>query len=108
MRKTLDWEPYIAAADPDRPYPERLKAYAKIAHERLDTERFRDFCRTRLGHLDELAHEMFGEEIVRDAVRQKVTALFPPHEIDEFTELFWSRIQKWREQEGVHGDKDGF
>jgi hypothetical protein len=29
-------------------------------------------------------------------VRQKVEAMYPDHEIDEFTELFWSRIQQWR------------
>jgi hypothetical protein len=37
---------------------------------------------------------------VRDAVRQKVEALYPAHEVDEFTELFWSRIQDWRRLEG--------
>ena len=34
----------------------------------------------------------------KDAVRQKVTALFPAHEIERFTELFWERIQQWRAQ----------
>ena len=43
-----------------------------------------------------------------ELIRQKVQALFPAHEHDEFTELFWTRIQSWREQEGRHGDKDGF
>ena len=38
--------------------------------------------------------------MMRDAIHQKVEALFPAHEIDEFTELFWDRIQLWREQEG--------
>jgi len=33
-------------------------------------------------------------------VRRKVTALFPAHEIEEFTELFFARIQSWREAEG--------
>jgi hypothetical protein len=32
-------------------------------------------------------------------VFQKVSALFPPHEIERFTELFWSRIQDWRKLE---------
>jgi hypothetical protein len=27
-------------------------------------------------------------------VLQKVTALFPEHEIEPFTELFWQRIQE--------------
>jgi hypothetical protein len=108
MRRTLDWQPFYDIADRDLPFREKLSAYAAVAHERFETERFRDFCRTKLGHLDELAHDFFGSDILRDAVRQKVTALFPAHEVDEFTELFWQRIQHWREQEGRHGDADGF
>ena len=34
----------------------------------------------------------------RDAIMQKVAALFPAHEIDEFTELFWQRIREWRKE----------
>lgn len=108
MRRNLDWEPFYAVADRDLPYREKLAEYARIAHERFETERFRDFCRKHLGHLDELAYDFFGSEVLRDAIRQKVTALFPAHEIDEFTELFWSRVQLWREQEGARGDQDGF
>ncbi len=108
MRKTLDWDPFYAVADRDLSLPDRLEAYAAIAHERFETERFRDFCRTHLGHLDELAYEFFGSPTMRDAVHQKVAALFPPHEVEEFTELFFSRVQKWREEEGRHGDQDGF
>ena len=56
-----------------------------------------------LGHLDAVADEFFGTEQARDAVRQKVTALFPAHEVDEFTELFYGRIQQWRAAEGRTG-----
>jgi hypothetical protein len=108
MRKNLDWEPYYAVADRDLPLRERLREYARIAHERFETERFREFCRKHLGHLDELAYEFFGSPTMRDAVHKKVTALFPAHEIDEFTELFFNRVQRWREQEGARGDQDGF
>ncbi len=108
MRRNMDWEAFYEVADRDLPFREKLSEYAKIAHERFETERFRDFCQTKLGHLDELAHDFFGSETLRDAIRQKVTALFPAHEIDEFTELFWSRVQLWREQEGGRGDQDGF
>ena len=108
MRRNLDWAPFYAVADRDIPYREKLSEYAKIAHERFETEKFREFCRKDLGHLDELAYEFFGSDIMRDAIRRKVTALFPAHEIDEFTELFWQRVQLWREQEGQKGDPDGF
>jgi hypothetical protein len=108
MRKNMDWQPFLDVAGRDLPPRERLREYAKIAHERFETERFREFCRTKLGHLDELAHGFFGSDTMRDAIRQKVEALFPPHEHEEFTQLFWDRVQLWREQEGRHGDRDGF
>ena len=40
--------------------------------------------------------EFFATPVAKDAVRQKVAALFPAHEVDAFTELFWNRIQTWR------------
>ena len=108
MRKNMDWQPFLDVAGRDLAPRERLSEYAKIAHERFETERFRDFCREHLGHLDELAHEFFGSDIMRDAIREKVTALFPAHEVEEFTELFWRRVQDWREAEGAAGEADGF
>jgi hypothetical protein len=102
MRPNLDWEPFFEIAQEGMPYRERLGAYARLAHPRFDTDRFREFCDKHLPHLDEVAHDFFGSEIARDAVRQKVSALFPPHEIDEFTDLFWGRIQQWRKTEGAH------
>ena len=40
--------------------------------------------------------DFFGDPVANDAVRQKVAALFPAHEVDDFTDLFWQRIQRWR------------
>jgi hypothetical protein len=101
MRRNLDWRPYYEIADQeDMPYRERLRAYARIAHERYETERFHEFCAKHLAHLDELAYEFFASDSARDAVHQKVRWLFPAHEVEQFTELFWQRIQLWREQEG--------
>ncbi|MDU8945809.1 ATP-grasp domain-containing protein [Ovoidimarina sediminis] len=108
MRRNMDWQPFYDIAEKDLSPRERLREYARIAHERFETEKFREFCRSELGHLDELAYEFFGSDTLRDAIRQKVEALFPAHEIDEFTQLFWDRIQTWREQEGRVGDQDGF
>ena len=41
--------------------------------------------------------DFFATDIARDAVRQKVAALFPAHEVEQFTDLFWDRIQQWRQ-----------
>jgi hypothetical protein len=109
MQRHMGWAPFYEIADREDLDPrERLSAYAALAHERFETEKFRDFCRTHLPHLDELAYEYFGSGIMRQAIYKKVAAVFPAHEIEEFTELFWNRIQAWREQEGVHGDQGGF
>ena len=53
-----------------------------------------------MGHLDEVAWEFFGTDECREAVRGKVAQLFPPHEIDQFTEYFFDAIQQWRKDEG--------
>lgn len=98
MRVNLDWTPYYAIAASDRSYAEKLDAYAKIADERLETARFEEFCAKHLGHLDEVAHEFFASAEAREAIKQKVGSLFPAHEIEWFTELFWQRIQAWRRE----------
>ncbi|MCB1055374.1 MAG: hypothetical protein KDD11_07655 [Acidobacteria bacterium] len=103
MRKNVDWQPYYDVLAKDLPYRERLAAYAAIARERLEADRFEEFCAKHLGHLDEVLCEFFTSDIARDAVRQKVAALFPKHEIDMFTELFWRRIQYHLEVEYGHG-----
>jgi hypothetical protein len=98
MRRNLDWAPYYEVAKSDRNYQEKLDAYAAIADERFETKRFEEFCATHLSHLDDVADDFFGSSEARDAVMQKVAALFPAHEIDTFTELFWQRIQEWRKE----------
>jgi hypothetical protein len=97
MRINLDWKPFFDIAKRGLPYRERLAAYAEIARKRLAKQDFERFCRRHLPDLDQLVWEFFATDTARQAIREKVTALFPPREIDEFTELFWSRIQQWRE-----------
>ena len=96
MRRTLDWDAFYEIAREDAPYREKLAAYAKIARKRLDAARFEEFCAQQLSHLPEAAWEFFGTDVAKDAVRQKVAALYPADEVERFTELFWERIQKWR------------
>jgi hypothetical protein len=96
MRQTLDWEPFYAVAREPLPYREKLSRYAAIARERLDATRFQDFCAEHLSHLDAIADEFFASPECREAVRLKVGALYPPHEVEPFTDLFFGRIQRWR------------
>jgi hypothetical protein len=96
MRKTLDWDPFFEIAAGSGTFREKLASYAGIARQRLDADRFEEFCATHLSRLDEVAWEFFGSDAAKQAVRAKVSALFPAHEVDEFTEYFWRKIQDWR------------
>ncbi len=99
MRQTVDWEPYYEIAGRGLPYEEALAEYGRLAEERLETERFEEFCAEHLSHVDEVTWEFFGTDTAKDAVHAKVTALFPEHEVEKFTEHFWGLIQFWRKTE---------
>ena len=99
MRRLPDWEPFYRARERTPSFDERLEAYAALADAHFETDRFREFCARHLPHLDEVALEFFATDVAKDAVRRKVAALFPAHEVESFTDLFWSRIQSWREDE---------
>lgn len=116
MRQSLDWQPFYDIARRDLPYRERLTEYARIARERMEEDRFVEFCDKHLGHLNEVAWEFFGTELCKQFVRDKVESLYPEHEIDKFTEHFFGLIQFWRKTEadrlGYHpeqnsGEKEG-
>jgi len=101
MHANLNWDKYFEIAKMDMPFDDKLEAYSKIALDYFEYDRFNEFCHQHLANLDEVAHEFFGSDVVRDAIHQKVEALYPEHEVDEFTELFWNRIQSWREQQNA-------
>ena len=100
MKTNLDWHEYFAIADQDIPFEEKLTAYVKLAKRHFDVDAFASFCATHLSQLDEVADEFFASETVHDAIKQKVESLFPAHEVEIFTELFWHRVQEWRRVEG--------
>ncbi|MDH3733292.1 MAG: hypothetical protein OEU54_07140 [Gemmatimonadota bacterium] len=95
----LDWGGFYEVCQPGMTVEERVRACGAVAKKRLEAERFYEFCERHLAHLDEVADEFFGSPTARDAIRQKVAALYPEHEIESFTELFWDRIQRARAEE---------
>jgi hypothetical protein len=99
MRKSVDWDPYYEIAAQELPQREKLKLYGDIARERLEVDRFEEFCAKHLAHLDEVAWEFFGSDRAKEAVRLKVESLFPQHEHEQFTDHFWGMIQFWRRTE---------
>ena len=98
MHANLSWQKFFDIAAEDIPFEEKLERYAKIALEHFEADQFEEFCEEHLPHLDEVAHEFFGSDVVLDAIQQKVEALYPEHEVEQFAELFWDRIQIWRDE----------
>jgi hypothetical protein len=96
MRMGFDPQPFYAIARESAPFVEKLAAYAAIARGRLDADRFAEFKERHLAALPEVAWEFFGSPEAKEAVRLKTAALYPAHEVERFTELFWERIQRWR------------
>jgi hypothetical protein len=99
MRHHPDWMPYFLIADSDLSYREKLAAYAGLAHEVYETARFEEFCAKNLADLDEVTWEYFGTDKAQETVRRKVEIVFPPHEVDQFTDHFWGLLQFWRKTE---------
>ncbi|HSW31336.1 MAG TPA: hypothetical protein VLH75_17750 [Longimicrobiales bacterium] len=97
--KQLDWQPFFDAVEEGMTLRERLDALVPLAKRRFDADRFEEFCARNLAHLDAVTHDWFGTDDAREAARRKVAALFPPHEVEAFTDLFFQRIQQWRADE---------
>jgi hypothetical protein len=100
-QRPMGWHRYFDAVEDGMTLRERLDAVMPIVHERFQTEAFEAFCDEHLAHLNEVTSAWFATDAARDAIRQKVAALFPEHEVEEFTELFFERIEQWRDSEGA-------
>jgi hypothetical protein len=101
LRRNLDWAPfYEIAAQQDMPYREKApRRYAAVPHERFETDALRGVLRQHLRHSTRSRGRSSARRAAKSAFRAKVAALFPAHEVEQFTELFWKRVQAWRADE---------
>ena len=99
MKLNANWQPYFDIADSDMPLEDKIEAYDALARAHFDIERFQAFCEEHLGDLDRVALEFFGSERFEEIVREKVSSLYPEHEIEAFTEHFFGLVQFWRKTE---------
>jgi hypothetical protein len=99
MRALPAWDEWFAIADQEGDWKKKLALYGKKARKHFAQEDFESFCATHLAHLDEVANDYFGTDAAREAVRIKVAALYPAHEVEQFTQHFWDAIQAWRTQD---------
>jgi hypothetical protein len=95
----LQWERFFAARDPSLDLDTQLERYDVIAREYFDADAFEAFDQKYLGDLDAICLDFFGSDRFYDIVQEKVEALFPKHEIKQFTDHFFGMVQFWRRTE---------
>ncbi len=91
-----NWRPYLDIADDESlSFDEKLDRYHDLAMAHFDGDAFDAFCEQHLGDLDRIALDYFSSDAFKQAVRAKVAALYPAHEIEPFTEHFYGLVQFW-------------
>ncbi len=99
MRLDMNTRDYLAIADSERSYPEKLAAYEALADAYFDTERFAEFRATQLGHLDQVMWELAQAQEFDDMLVHNVRLIFPAHEQEQFIAHFRGLIAAWVQAE---------
>jgi hypothetical protein len=98
----LSTSDYYAVADrDDLTYREKLSAYQRLADQHFDTERYRDFCDSRLRNLDEMALEWFSGPDFDRLLVDTVSGTYPVHEHEEFLAHFRGLVGLWVSDESA-------
>jgi hypothetical protein len=81
--------------DPDLDYESRLLRYRRLADDYFQVDDYREFCGSRLGHLDELAHDWFTSSELDDVLVRTVRETFPSHEHEHFVAHYRGLLAAW-------------
>jgi hypothetical protein len=92
----VDPAPWFTIADrDDLGYDEKLVAYRTLADSYFETDRYQDFCASRLADIDEVALTYFDGPDFDQLLVETVTTQFPPHEHEQFVAHFRGLLQLW-------------
>ena len=96
----IDPAPWFRIADrDDLSYGEKLAAYRTMADDYFDTERYHDFCASRLANIDEIVLDYIESEDFDRVLVETVTTTFPPHEHEQFVAHFRGLLGAWATDE---------
>jgi D-ala D-ala ligase C-terminus len=99
-RYDLETRRFFDIADrADLDYHEKLTAYRDLADAYFETERYRDFCASRLADFDDIALDYFAGPDFDRLLVDTVRATFPPHEHEHFVAHFRGLIGAWTKDE---------
>jgi hypothetical protein len=99
-RYDLDTRRYFDIADrTDLDYDEKLAAYRTLADDYFEVERYRDFCASRLTHLDQAVLEWVEGSDFDGLLVETVRSTFPAHEHDQFIAHYRGLLGAWAHDE---------
>ena len=84
-RLDLETDRYFAIADePGMSYEEKLAEYRALADAYFETERYQDFCASRLSRLDQVVLDWVAGADFDQLLVRTVQSVYPAHEHDKF------------------------
>jgi hypothetical protein len=100
-RLDTDTRRYFDIADrTDLSYGEKLAAYRTLVDEYFETDRYREFCATHLGHVDELVYDWVRSPDFDALLVDTVRSTYPAHEHERFLAHFRGLIGLWIRDRG--------
>jgi hypothetical protein len=101
-RLDLETRRYFEIADQaGMSYPEKLAAYSKLADGYFETERYQEFCATRLPHIDEIVLDWVAGPDFDRLLVDTVRAGYPAHEHDQFIAHLRGLLDLWVKDEST-------
>ena len=96
LRLDLETSEYFAVADrEDLTYGEKLAEYRRLADKYFETDRYLDFCASRLPHVDEMVWDWVSSDDFDALLVDTVRSTYPAHEHDQFIAHFRGLLQAW-------------
>jgi hypothetical protein len=96
----VDQAPWFAVADrDDLSYGEKLAAYRRLADEFCENDRYREFCATHLGDLDDIVLEYIAGPDFDRLLVDTVRSTYPAAEQDGFIGHFRGLLDLWVKDE---------
>ena len=82
-------------------YEEKLAGYRELADAYFEVDRYRDFCDSRLAHVDELVLDWITSAEFDRLLVRTVRETYPPHEHERFMGHFRGLIGQWVKERGA-------
>jgi hypothetical protein len=92
----MDTSRYFAIADrDDLSYDDKWAEYGRLADEYFETERYAEFCATRLPQVDEMVYDWVRSPDFDELLLTTVRTTYPAHEHDRFIAHFRQLLGAW-------------